>query len=86
MVFQRLGDDYGTVLSLIPWLRHLFPNGTHYNQIRKASMGVNAFIETVIQKNLASYEEGHARCFLDLYFQEMKKTEPKENGFGFQCK
>lgn len=84
MVFQRLGDDYGTVLSLIPWIRHLFPNGTHYNQIREASMGVNAFIESVIQKNLAGHEDGHVRSFLDLYFQEMKKTAPKEEGFGFQ--
>lgn len=49
-------------------------------------MGLNAFIESFVRKHLDSYEESHVRCFLDLYFQEMKKVEPKEEGFGFQCK
>lgn len=71
---------------MIPWIRHLFPNASNYTWLRNASMGLNAFIESVVRKHLDSYEESHVRCFLDLYFQEMKKVEPKKEGFGFQCK
>ncbi|XP_001867634.2 probable cytochrome P450 304a1 [Culex quinquefasciatus] len=84
LAFLRHGDDYGTVLSLIPWIRHLFPHASNYTRLRNASMGLNAFIESVVRKHLDSYEESHVRCFLDLYFQEMKKVEPKKEGFGFQ--
>uniref|UniRef100_A0A8D8FCJ7 Probable cytochrome P450 304a1 n=1 Tax=Culex pipiens TaxID=7175 RepID=A0A8D8FCJ7_CULPI len=86
MTFLRCGDDYGTVLSLIPWIRYLFPNATNYNNIRKSNRGVNAFIANVVRKFLDSHAEGRVRCFLDLYFQEMKKTAPKEEGIGFQCR
>lgn len=86
MMFQRTGDDYGTIYSLLPWMRHLFPNRTRYRTIREGSLGVNRFIESIIQKRLETHEEGHVRCFLDLYFTEMKKTVPRteDNRFTFQ--
>ncbi|KXJ73478.1 hypothetical protein RP20_CCG015763 [Aedes albopictus] len=86
MMFQRYGDDYGTIYSLLPWMRHFFPNRTRYRTIREGSLGVNRFIESIIQKRLETHEEGHVRCFLDLYFNEMKKTAPRneETRFTFQ--
>ncbi|XP_058811722.1 probable cytochrome P450 304a1 [Topomyia yanbarensis] len=83
--FQRLGDDFGTILSLLPWLKNIFPNATNYNGIREASLAVNAFIESIVQKHLASYDGNHIRSFLDLYFRDMQKTIPKEGDrFSFQ--
>ncbi|XP_038106017.1 probable cytochrome P450 304a1 [Culex quinquefasciatus] len=54
----RLGDDYGTVLSVIPWIRHLLPNATCYNHIRKASLEMNAFIDSIVKKHLDSHDDG----------------------------
>ncbi|XP_053691403.1 probable cytochrome P450 304a1 [Sabethes cyaneus] len=85
LIFQRLGDDFGTILSLLPWTKHFFPNATNYNRLRNASMRLNAFIESVIQKQLCSYDDSHIRNFLDLYYKEMQKTVPKEGErFSFQ--
>ncbi|XP_062533833.1 probable cytochrome P450 304a1 [Armigeres subalbatus] len=86
LTFQRTTDDYGTINSLRPWVRHIFPNLTKYRTIREASLGVNRFIESVIQKRLETHEEGHERCFLDVYFNEMKKTIPRDEDdrFTFQ--
>ncbi|XP_058056096.1 uncharacterized protein LOC131207498 [Anopheles bellator] len=85
MVFQRKGDDYGTILSYFPWTRFIYPISRKYEAIRNASLAVNNFIDSIINKYQSSYDENHIRCFLDLYFQEMKKTTPKEaNEFTFQ--
>ncbi|ETN61335.1 cytochrome P450 4c21 [Anopheles darlingi] len=89
MVFQRKGDDYGTILSFYPWLRHVYPFSRKYHALRDSSMKVNAFIESVINKYRETYDEAHVRCFLDLYFREMQKkqetTLPKDGKeFSFQ--
>ncbi|XP_052890446.1 probable cytochrome P450 304a1 [Anopheles moucheti] len=84
MVFQRNGDDYGTILSYFPWLRHVYPFSRKFNIIRKASLNVNGFIQTIIDKYQNTFEENHVRCFLDLYFREMVKCTPQEPNFTFQ--
>uniref|UniRef100_A0A182UK02 Cytochrome P450 n=1 Tax=Anopheles melas TaxID=34690 RepID=A0A182UK02_9DIPT len=84
MVFQREGDDYGTILSYFPNLRYIFPFSRKFQRIRQASMNVNGFIETIIDKYLRTFDENHVRCFLDLYFREMVKCTPQEPNFTFQ--
>ncbi|EAU76993.2 AGAP003066-PA [Anopheles gambiae str. PEST] len=84
MVFQREGDDYGTILSYFPTLRYIFPFSRKFQRIRQASMNVNGFIETIIDKYLRTFDENHVRCFLDLYFREMVKCTPQEPNFTFQ--
>uniref|UniRef100_A0A182PZA7 Uncharacterized protein n=1 Tax=Anopheles epiroticus TaxID=199890 RepID=A0A182PZA7_9DIPT len=84
MVFQRQGDDYGTILSYFPNLRHIYPFSRKFQTIRQASMNVNGFIETIIDKYQRTYDENHVRCFLDLYFREMVKCTPQEPNFTFQ--
>ena len=86
MVFQREGDDYGTILSYFPTLRYIFPFSRKFQRIRQASMNVNGFIETIIDKYLRTFDENHVRCFLDLYFREMVKCTPQEPNFTFQRK
>ncbi|XP_053679604.1 probable cytochrome P450 304a1 [Anopheles nili] len=84
MIFQRMGDDYGTILSYFPWLRYIYPFSSMFKKIRDASLNVNGFIETIINKYLGTYDENHVRCFLDLYFREMNKCTPQDPDFTFQ--
>ncbi|XP_055587550.1 probable cytochrome P450 304a1 [Uranotaenia lowii] len=84
-VFQTKGDDFGTVLSYLPWLRKLFPEATNYRPLRESNDRMNDLLEKVLTRYLASYEEGHVRCFLDRYFCELKKTTPLDGqNFSFQ--
>ncbi|XP_053685823.1 probable cytochrome P450 304a1 [Sabethes cyaneus] len=83
--FQQKGDDYGTVLSYLPWLKDFFPEATNYRIMREANLKVNKLLESVLEKYINSYDESHIRCFLDRYIQEMKKSTPLEGqNFTFQ--
>lgn len=83
--FQRKGDSYGRLISVIPWLKDYFPNKTDYNFFLNTNKGLRSFIKDIIDKHLATHEEGHVRNFLDLYIEEMRKKEKdgeaKDNGF-----
>ncbi|XP_055524353.1 probable cytochrome P450 304a1 [Wyeomyia smithii] len=83
--FQQKGDDYGTVLSYLPWLKDYFPEATNYRIMREANLKMNEMLESVLEKYMSSYDETHIRCFLDRYILEMKKTTPLEGqAFTFQ--
>lgn len=34
LLFQRTGDDYGKLLSVVPWIRHLFPKSSGYSTFK----------------------------------------------------
>ncbi|XP_065088873.1 probable cytochrome P450 304a1 [Ochlerotatus camptorhynchus] len=83
--FQQKGDDYGTILSYLPWLKDYFPEATNYRILREANIKINELVEAMVNKYLTSYDENHIRCFLDRYIHEMKKTTPLEgDAFTFQ--
>nr|AKH45318.1 cytochrome P450 [Anopheles sinensis] len=84
MLFQRNGDDYGTLLSFYPWLRHIYPFSRRFHTLRDASLRINDFIQSIIEKYLHTHDPNHVRCFLDLYFREMEKCTPQESSFTFQ--
>ncbi|XP_055524343.1 probable cytochrome P450 304a1 isoform X2 [Wyeomyia smithii] len=87
--FHRNGDDYGMLLSYIPWIRHLFPKTTKYELLRKVNQKANGVILSLAQKCEKSYEENDIRCFIDAYIKEIRNN--KNNGvstghdeFGFE--
>ena len=40
MQFQRNGDMYGRMCSVIPWIRYIFPNACGFNQCREGALGL----------------------------------------------
>uniref|UniRef100_A0A1Q3FRW9 Putative cytochrome p450 n=1 Tax=Culex tarsalis TaxID=7177 RepID=A0A1Q3FRW9_CULTA len=83
--FQSKGDDFGTILSYLTWLKDYFPEATNYRVLREANAKMNDLIESIIERYQKSYEEGHIRCFLDRYIHEMKKCAPLDGqSFTFQ--
>lgn len=72
-------------MSVIPWIKDYFPNKTDYNKLKKMNVNLHSFMKKMIDKQLATYQDGHTRHFLDLYIAEMKKKEEMgeaiENGF-----
>ncbi|XP_058455020.1 probable cytochrome P450 304a1 [Malaya genurostris] len=83
--FQQKGDDYGTILSYLPWLKDYFPEATNYRTMREANLRMTDLLEPIMQRYMASYDPKHIRCFLDRYIKEMQQTTPLEgNRFTFQ--
>ncbi|XP_059610795.1 probable cytochrome P450 304a1 [Phlebotomus argentipes] len=81
--FQAGGDDYGKLLSIIPWIRFFFPGKSDYINLRDGNDGVYKFIKSIIDKHLESFDESHERNFIDLYIQQMKaqQKEGTENPY-----
>lgn len=86
MIFQRSGDDYGRLLSIIPWIRYIFPNLSGYKPLRESNSYLYQFIQKIIDKNLKTYNENYERHFLDLYTKEMKEAEKNGEKTTFMCK
>lgn len=90
IAFHRGGDDYGMVLSYIPWIRHLFPKASGYELLREVNKKANAVVLSLAQKVESSYDENDIRCFIDAYIKEIRsgKTGGVSTGkdtFGFEC-
>lgn len=45
MVFQRAGDDMGRALSQTPWLRHVMPEFSGYNDLREGNKCLYDFMK-----------------------------------------
>ncbi|XP_058829045.1 probable cytochrome P450 304a1 [Topomyia yanbarensis] len=83
--FQQKGDDYGTILSYLPWLKDYFPEATNYRIMREANLRMIDLVESVLKRYMVSYDENHIRCFLDRYIKEMNNSTPLEGEtFTFQ--
>uniref|UniRef100_A0A1I8NGG3 Cytochrome P450 n=1 Tax=Musca domestica TaxID=7370 RepID=A0A1I8NGG3_MUSDO len=78
--FQRTGDDYGKVLGIMPWIRHIFPNWSSYNKLMESNRYVYNFYEKMINHYIETYDESADRNFVDLYIKEMKKAEEEGKG------
>lgn len=70
-VLQRVGDIYGRMIGVAPWLRYIFPDMTKYRELRKVSMEMHRFFEKIIQQHVDTYDESNERNFIDLYIKEM---------------
>lgn len=87
LAFQRGSDSYAKLLSVIPWIRHLFPEKSGYKSLLKANQGLYKFIKAFLDKQVDTYDETHERHFVDMYIAEMRKSD-KNNDYsdGFLCK
>ncbi|XP_055385018.1 probable cytochrome P450 304a1 [Condylostylus longicornis] len=75
IIFNKTGDPYGLLLSIMPWIRFIFPNLSSFKPLRETSKGLYIFIKDLIDKNMKTYKENEERNFIDLYVKEMKKME-----------
>ncbi|XP_053946868.1 probable cytochrome P450 304a1 isoform X1 [Anastrepha ludens] len=72
MQFQRKGDDYGKMLSIMPWIRHVFPSWSAYDVLTTANKFIFEFFEKIIDHHIDTYDENSERNFIDLYIKQMK--------------
>ncbi|EDV49299.1 probable cytochrome P450 304a1 [Drosophila erecta] len=79
MQFQRHADDYGRMLSIMPWIRHIWPEWSGYNKLNESNLFVRQFFADFVDKYLDSYEDGVERNFMDVYIAEMCRGP----GYGF---
>jgi len=79
MQFQRNADDYGRMLSILPWIRHFWPEWSGYNKLHESNIFVRKFFADFVDRYLDSYEEGVERNFMDVYIAEMRRSP----GYGF---
>lgn len=77
--FQRHNDDYGKVLSIMSWVRHVFPNWSSYNTIMESNRFMYKYFEELVDRHIETYDESSERNFIDLYIREMKKAEVEGN-------
>nr|ARG41840.1 cytochrome P450 CYP304A1 [Bactrocera dorsalis] len=72
MQFQRNGDDYGKMLSVIPWIRYIFPKWSAYDVLTEANKFLYEYFAKIVDEHIATYDECSERNFLDLYIKQMK--------------
>lgn len=80
--FQRTADDYGRMLSIIPWIRHIWPESSGYRELLESNEYVLEYFSEIVDRHLATYDDSCERNFIDLYIAEMKKCPPQELGFN----
>lgn len=75
MIFQKNTDDYGKLLSIVPWIRHIFPELSSYRKIRQGNGMVYNFMKALVDKHLKTFDENHERNFIDMYIREIKESQ-----------
>lgn len=81
--FQTTANEYANIFSLIPWIRFLFPEMSSFRQCREASMTLFNTIKEIVEEQIATYEEGHIRNFVDVYIKRLKSKELDDEKVGF---
>ncbi|KAG5669890.1 hypothetical protein PVAND_000181 [Polypedilum vanderplanki] len=79
--FQFYSDEYGKSFGIFPWLRYLLPNLSRYTNLRNGSMKMFNFMKEFVDKQIATYEEGHIRSFMDTYIKEINEADGKDRGY-----
>ena len=79
MQFNRWADDYGKLLSLLPWLKHIFPEKSGYKPLMESNVFMFKYFGDIVDHHIKTYDETSERNFLDLYIKEMKKAEMEGN-------
>ncbi|KAH8374703.1 hypothetical protein KR200_004194 [Drosophila serrata] len=77
--FQRNADDYGRMISIMPWIRHIWPEWSGYRILNESNVFVHKYFSDIVDRALETYEEGVERHFMDVYIAEMRRSL----GYGF---
>lgn len=80
--FQRTADDYGLMLSIIPWIRHFWPEKSGYRKLMESNQYVYQFFSEFVDRHIESFDECSERNFLDVYIKEMNSCPPEFFGFN----
>lgn len=75
MRFQRNACMYGRLFSMAGWTSWALPGATGYRNIRESSMELHGIVKGIVDRQHATFEAGTERHFLDLYFEEMQRTD-----------
>ncbi|XP_039948484.1 probable cytochrome P450 304a1 [Bactrocera tryoni] len=73
MQFQRRADDYGKMLSIMPWIRHVFPKASSYEALMESNVFIYGYFEKIVDYHIRTYDECSERNFIDLYIKQMKQ-------------
>uniref|UniRef100_A0A1B0BLX1 Cytochrome P450 n=1 Tax=Glossina palpalis gambiensis TaxID=67801 RepID=A0A1B0BLX1_9MUSC len=77
--FQRTADDYGKMLSIMPWIKHIFPNWSSYNKLTESNIFLFKYFEKIVDRHIKTYDESYERNFLDKYIREMREADLEGN-------
>jgi hypothetical protein len=72
---QINSNEYGNLFGMVPWIRFFFPEKSSYKQCRHGAMEMYDLMKGIVDKQIASYQDGHVRNFLDIYIKEVKDAE-----------
>lgn len=73
-------------MSIIPWIRHIFPEKSGYNNLLKGNTGAYNFIKAIVDKHISTYDPNHERNFVDIYIKEMNEAKKKgDTNSEFLC-
>lgn len=81
LVFQRQGDDYGRMVSMMPWIRHFFPKLSGFKVLRKVFMEQYDLFKEMVEDHLTRFNPNDCDedvSFMELYIREMRKAERSE--------
>ncbi|CAL8148701.1 unnamed protein product [Orchesella dallaii] len=87
----RVADDFmpsiqACVMSGLfqaPFLRHIIPNWSGWNQLQRAVQGINGLCEKVIHRHKANFDPSTPKDFVDEYLIEISKTtDPNSSFYG----
>lgn len=70
-------DMSGGTLTRHPWLRHIFPERTGYNLIKKLNEGLNSFFMKSINEHHRNWSEGKDDDLIYAFITEMKRQDPQ---------
>uniref|UniRef100_W8BF24 Putative cytochrome P450 304a1 n=2 Tax=Ceratitis capitata TaxID=7213 RepID=W8BF24_CERCA len=73
MQFQRNGDDYGKMLSVMPWIRYVFPKTSCYDILTESNKFLFEYFGKIVDQHIATFDESSERNFLDLYIKQMRE-------------
>jgi len=73
-------DMTGCLFNHFPILRFLMPEASGYTQYMKCHQKLWAFLHEELLRHQASYLEGNARDFMDVYIAELKSRK-EENSY-----
>lgn len=68
-------NEYGNFFGIVPWIRFFFPETSSFKQCRHGSMEMIDLMREIVDRQIATYEDGHVRSFVDVYIKEIKESE-----------
>ncbi|CAL8142838.1 unnamed protein product [Orchesella dallaii] len=78
--FNEAGENAGAFF-IMKWLKHILPDLSGYNAIRKMFAELAEFVGNTIQEHKNTFQEDSPRDFIDVYLNEIKSTTDPSSSF-----